>query len=370
MTIAKLPLPSVVVTTLIAAMIWFVAEGQTLREEQRTVPLAINGQETAEGRLLVRPQPDSDWNNEITLSLQGANAASQALLDEISPGLVLTAGVELPTSPGLHSVDVREALRRNEAFRGSGVSVVSVTPERLEIEVDRLESIEIDLVAAVDADLDTPPTVTPNSATLTGPSRILQRWLDSGHDSITVTLPPARLTGLTPGITNQVPNVAIELPEELRGAWATRIAPARVTIGVLLRSRTSSFTIRRLPVRVLVPPEAFGRFIVELPEESQSLQDVIFSGPQASITRIQEGELIPAAVIELTMEELELGVGSKPAKLMGLPTGVTHQVAQAILRVNVRRLSGIEPDPANSVSESPADGEDPPAGESDGADPG
>jgi len=348
-SIAKTPISSIVATTLIAALIWLVAEGQTLREIQQTVQVSLTPPE-GDTQLIVRPRPFTGWTSEVTLQLEGATSSIQTLLNELSSAVALTPGMELPGSPGTHVVDLRDAIRRHQAFQGSGVSITAVTPETIEIEVDRLTTLSVALQPVVEADLDTPATIRPDTVQLSGPSLVIDAWAadaspDDGADVpvIPVRVDPARLSGLTPGVGTDLSGVPVQLPEALRGAWSTRVLPGRVTVNVRLRSRTSSATLREVPIRMLLPPEAAGRWLVEIPQEDRALKDVVFTGPQASIDRIQSGEVVPTAVVELSLQELESGVGSKPARIIDLPRGVTYQVSASIIRVNVRVLAGVDP---------------------------
>jgi len=347
--LSRTPVSSIIATTLIAALVWLVAEGQTLRQVQQSVQVSFAAPE-GDSQLIVRPRPFSGWASEATLQLEGATTSIQALINDLSASVTLTPGLELPATSGTHVIDLREAIRRHEAFQGSGVSITSVTPETVEIQVDRLVTTTVALQPVVDADLDTPATIQPDSVQLSGPSLVIDAWAaqanaDDGSDTpvIPVRVDPARLSGLTPGVGTDLSGVPIQLPEALRGAWSTRVTPARVTVNVRLRSRTSSITLRELPVRLMLPPEAFGRWLVEIPPEDRALKDVIFTGPQASIDRIQAGEAVPAAVVELSLQELESGVGSKPARIIDLPRGVTYQVSSSIVRVNLRVLAGVDP---------------------------
>ncbi|MFG0305192.1 MAG: hypothetical protein ACF8Q5_03140 [Phycisphaerales bacterium JB040] len=345
----RTPLSSIIATTLIAALVWLVAEGQTLRQVQQSLQISFATPE-GDSQLIVRPRPFTGWTSEATLQLEGATASIQSLINEISSTVALTTGVELPATPGTHVINLRDAIRRHEAFQGAGVSIISVTPETVEIQVDRLATLSVALQPIVDADLDTAATVQPDTVQLSGPSLVIEQWRTANADAdgseapvIPVRVDPARLTGLTPGVATDLSGVPVQLPEELRGAWSTRVSPARVTVNVRLRSRTSSVTVRELPVRLLLPPEAFGRWLVEIPPEDRALRDVIFTGPQASIDRIQSGEAVPTPVVELSLQELESGVGSKPARFVDLPRGVTYQVSSSIVRVNLRVLAGVDP---------------------------
>jgi hypothetical protein len=360
-TIKGLPISSsLIATTLIAALIWFVAEGQTLSEVPVELTVALAGQDKGDGAMIVRPVDGAGLADGVTVHLTGSNSRVDALRDELGTRVLLTVGQELPSTPGPHSIDLRDALRELPMFRGSGVTISSVVPERLDIEVDRLETAMLTLRPEIGAELDTASTMEPSEVTLTGPASLVQRWLAEPDTSIPVRVNGDRLSGLTPGITHQI-TVPIELPPMLKGQWATRLTPPQTTVSLRLRSRTSSFTVRELPIRVLLPPEAFARWIVELPEQSAMLRDVVFTGPEASIERISNGAARPGAVIELSLTELEQGVGSKPARIIDLPPGVTYQVASAIVNINVRRLVGIDPNETAPAT--------PPAGTPAGTDP-
>lgn len=344
---------SLIATTLIAVMIWFVAEGQTLSDKEVVLTVALAGQDQGDGAMIVRAVEGTNLADGIKVHLTGSNSRVDALRDKLGTRVVLTVGQELEPRTGQQSIDLRDALRELPVFRGSGVSISSVQPERLNIEVDRLETATLTLRLEIEADLDTAPTLEPAEVTLTGPATLVQRWFAEPDTSIPVRVNADRLSGLAPGITHRITAIPIELPPMLRGKWATKLTPSQTTASIRLRSRTSSFTVRELPIRVLLPPEAFGRWIVELPPQSAILRDVIFTGPQASIERISSGAATPGALVELSMAELEQGVGSKPARIIDLPTGVTYQVGSAIVSINVRRLAGIDP---NETSPRPVSG--------------
>lgn len=330
---------TLVVVTVLAALAWVLAESQTLRTESLSVQVAFDdgrGDPSTIGPV-VRVSPGQGWDGSCELHMAGSAALIDQLLEELRSGVTLTLGRELPATPGTQGIDLRDALRQAEPIRDSGVTLESVEPSVVTIEVDRLKAIEVPLeirtpdgaalAAAPRTSLANVRLILPESA---------EGQLGEGRSAV-ATLTDADLAPLVPGRDETVAGVRVAAPAAVAGAWGVQVIPARVDVVVQVRSKAATMTIARLPVQVQLAPSELKRWSIEVEPADQDLTDLVLTGPQEQIDRIKRGEVRPTAVVALSFEELEAGVGSKRATVIGLPAGVKYEVARDEVRLKIER---------------------------------
>ena len=332
------------VVAVLTLLVWVLAESRTLRTEQVTLVVTIA--EEGDGASLVRVT-DQSWGDEVEVTLVGSAAVVADTRERLGGQVTLMVGRELPSAPGEHAVPLRDALRKNEALRDSGVSISEIRPESVTIEVDRAQNVTVPVATRLPPGrVDAPPRVSPATVTLRAPASAME-GIDPASLEAVAEIDPALLDDIAPGREEVTSGVRLRAPAALGGAWHVSMAPPMVDVTVVVRTRTRSHTIPRLPVQVLLPPPELGRWRIELAPEDTDLFDVVITGPSDAVERVASGEAPPVAVVSLSFQELAEGSGSKEARIVFLPEGVTAVVEDPTVGLTIERVEEEEIGPAD-----------------------
>ncbi|GJM17919.1 MAG: hypothetical protein DHS20C14_01320 [Phycisphaeraceae bacterium] len=344
-------LRTVIVVTVLAALAWALAESQTLQTSTISVQVVLadrsEGDATRSEGLVVRAAPGQGWDGTAEVTIAGSAALIDELADRLVGRATLTVGPDFPSEPGTHEVDLREALRGSESFRDAGVTIESVSPARVEVQVGQLGAREFPVRVSVPegVELLAAPTASPAVVRVVAPESVLNE-IENGL-AVEATLTDRELGPLVPGREEVVAGVRVAAPADVRGGWPVRVDPARVDIRVQLRSKAASLTVPTMPVQILLAPSELGRWTITVEPADQDLVDVVLTGPQEQLDRIGRGEVRPVAVVGLSFAELEAGVESARARIYGLPAGVRAEIARDEVRVRIERAAVEGPDPAS-----------------------
>jgi hypothetical protein len=127
---------TLLVVSVVAVLVWLFAESRTLQTRTVTVPVEITpGGSGVAFRLL---DPDA-WPGTLELELAGPTGLIDALRGRSAEPIVLELGEELPAEPGSRSIDLLDAIRRDELFADSGLTVRRVSPRLLDLQTVLLE---------------------------------------------------------------------------------------------------------------------------------------------------------------------------------------------------------------------------------------
>jgi len=332
----------ILLVTLVALLVWVYAEGESLRADTITVDVELVG---GSDELFVMPEPGERWTGRVTVQLRGSTASLDRLRDRLGSPVKLTATAgELPREPGSHRVDLRDALRRDETFRGAGVSMEMVEPEAVEVRVQALDHREVVVqVEAPSVQLAGPAKSDPARVRVSIPAALAETLDEPVRARAVVgALRLEQGEGLVPGQGATVPGVPVTLePSWLAGTPGLVVEPESVDVTLTISSGRSEYTIRSMPVRVVVPGVSSGRLAVEVPDDDQFLVDVTLAGPSPAIDRLRRGVREPPMAI-VVLEADRLAAISEPVELQlaprltGLPAGVEVATELPLIRVRVR----------------------------------
>jgi len=337
---------TILTVTLVTIAVWLLAESRMVQTRTLGLRLDLVGQpDDLERPVVVRPAPDAVEVPGVEVELEGSLASLDAAGDELGGALELRVGREIPLDRGVHTLDLRSVMRRHPVLRALGVSVRSISPERVAVEVDEL--VETELAVRVELPegtrLDGAPRTDPESVTVRGPRTILETL--EGVSAIAA--PSSRAAeSLTPGQFRVIPSVGVTLPIVRAGlapAWTPTIDPARVEVRLTLASRTSNMTIDRLPIQILIAPGESGRWSVRPDPGDEDLVGVELAGPSDALARIRDGSVAPVAAITLSFQELERGVDAKEPTILGLPDGVRVRSELPAIGLSIERVQAAAP---------------------------
>lgn len=123
---------TILLTTLLALLVWVWAEGESLSEERVTTPLVVGGTAQLNAEVI-----DPNWRGSVMVRMHGSTASLAAARKELlrSP-LELPLGLGgMPATAGDHTLDLLSVIRAQPSMDRLGVSVVEVEPSRLRVRI-------------------------------------------------------------------------------------------------------------------------------------------------------------------------------------------------------------------------------------------
>lgn len=351
-------LPTILVVTTVALAIWIVAEAESVRTETFSPTVGIDP--SGSGGHMARADPDRTWPTRVTVTAEGSAASLDALRRAfISPvGLGPGTGRGLRAEPGVYTQDLREAIASLDAVKSIGVTIASVEPPTVSVEVAEQDSMEVPIELVRDGlNLESDPIIRPDRVTITGPRNLIA-LLRQGQSRALIRLARSDLDRLIPGQAEVVTGVRVELPSELATGefWgASPLNPATVDVSLTLRAQSRSLTIPSVSVLLAVAPVDFNDWDVLVDDQSRFLKDVTLTGPSEVIGQYERGERRVDAFVRLTFQELTAagaaGSISREAEIGPLPAGVSAACEDRTvdMRVKPRELPApVDPAPGDN----------------------
>ncbi len=334
-----------VMVTVIAALLWLMAEAQMVQSQTVSVQVVLipGGEEGS--ATVVRAAPDAAWERTIEVTLEGATSELDRAVRQLGGRFELGLGREIPTTPGRYNLDLRALLRHHSVIQQNGVRIAKVVPDSVRVEVDEL--ISVDLRVRVEfpngVEVQGSPQAEPELVQLVGPSRVIARMQDEGLGAVAMVKSEA-IAQLTPGRSEMIRGVHVELTGSPTDRWETSVNPARVDVRVLLRSLTETLELPPLPVQVLVAPDEIGRYVIEIAAADRDVVGVTVTGPAEAVELIRSKSVIPTAFLALTLDQLESQVTSAQIQVYGLPQGVTVVGAPREVQLTIRLAESADAD--------------------------
>lgn len=343
-----------ILVTLFTALIWLVAEGQSV--QSRVLEVAVRLEAASEDLAVTVTQPG--WTGLIELDVTGSNAALDTLDEAVRTGIRLQTGVEFSADPGARSIQLLDALRQASDLRDTGVTLNRAEPPVIPVLIERLTSVELPIrVEAPEGSFAEPPLVEPATVTMLLTEEDARRL--SEESEALVALTADRLRGLPRGQAQRLRSLPVTRPVEVRGRSLVTLDPASVDVTVTLRDLTRVVVIERVPVSIRSSSAVYNEFDVELLDPF--LADVTVRGPGDTIDRLptdDEGRITLTATVTLGADELERAAAdrvelNKPVRFGDLPTDLSFETPGApaggpTVRLRVERRP--EPEPTAGAS--------------------
>lgn len=309
------------VVTLIAAMVWLLAESRMVRSRSIEAQVTLDSAGLSEGsNLVVRQSPSTVPVRTVAIEIEGSTAGLDRFVRELQNRVELRLGQEIPPRPGAYRLDMRSVLRSSTMLDMQGVTIKAVIPPEIVLEVDELETRELPVLVELPEGVQTDglPRTEPPSVRLRAPSTLLA---ELSAQSATVTLTTSQVARLTPGRLETAPGGIVEIAGISTDDWATTIEPSQVDVLLTLKTITQQLELDPLPVQVLIAPGEIGTWRVEIDDTDRDLLGVVVEGPVEGIEALRNKSVRPRAYVSLSFEDLERGVRSSPAQIVNLPLG-------------------------------------------------
>lgn len=219
-------------------------------------------------------------------------------------------------------IELAGAIQALREVRSLGVNVVAVDPPQARVQMQEQVVVPVPLrpeFSGIDVE---EMTVEPSAVEVTM-TRDTWDWARAafGEDLFTFTVAPPQLERLTPGETATLPAVPVQLRPELQSRGVSIVGDPVVRITLRPRLVIDEITLP-VPVKIqMLPPEQL-QYDVHVEPEHQLLQGVRVTGDAELIERLRRRDLKIHAVLDLTPDELEMGIESKEVEVP-LPPGLT-----------------------------------------------
>ncbi|MEO1584352.1 MAG: hypothetical protein AAFR96_07265 [Planctomycetota bacterium] len=326
--------------TLLAVIVWVVAEGESLATERLELRLDLAGEPADAQGLVVVPRATERWSGRVTLEVEGASASTSRIVEALRSGVSLTPGMPgVPTEPGVHTIDLAEVIRGLPEVAGSGLSLGQVRPERVEVEVERLLTRELDVTVRLPDGIDVSSVVAePRRVRLTYPSAA-SADVDRGVEVI-AEVAQDQVSGLSVGARSVLRDVPLRLPESLSGSRFASVQPLTVSIIATLEAREDTVTLDAVPVRIQRPAFQADRWVVRVEAEDQLISGVVVAGPSDLIAKIRSNELRIAATVSLTPDDLDARIDQKAVTFGDLPSPLRFEGERPVVRLSITPAEG------------------------------
>ncbi len=292
-------LPTYLIVTVVAVLIWLWAAGETRETGERTFHVQFTTQFPADH--IVTPKEMT-----ITAEIEGSRSALRSAPAMGSP-IVLTLDAGL----GDHAVDLIRLLNDHPDLRDARVSVISTDPPSQDVTIHKLVSatVRVEVPDLGRLQTDGAILIDPSQVTVRLPRRLLGR-LGAGV-SVKALVDPAQLGRLNPGEPARL-TARVELPESLATQASVRVTPTVVTVSFTVRSNIKEVTLPTIPVHIMGPWKDHEEYIVEVAEADRFLENVTITADAALIDRIAAGDVKVFALVHISSTEKEQGIEAKP----------------------------------------------------------
>jgi hypothetical protein len=299
----------------ITLIVWIYAE----REQVVSPPTVSNVP------ILLRPDPgrvvefsgnpDPTVNLKLTGPQQGFDRVRQQLTAIPSPLKIdvsnLGIGKDIP-------VNVLDRIQDNEVFKNNGVTVQTVDPSGLKVNIDRAAQAEVPV--------ELPPDITNLSDVVFDPPKVMVHGPESELfvKGTKALLPTVKVFANLSGISQLKPgkHAMAAVPVSLSTPGKLHIDPGQTQVKAdfTVQDADVSYTIPSMPIVLEVSPTFANTFSVKVNHGVESISDTRVIGPKALIDDLIQGRFHPKAVLVLDSDDDSPG----PRKLAyKLPTGVT-----------------------------------------------
>jgi hypothetical protein len=324
-------LKTLVMVGVVTLLIWLWAEAESLSSQVVSPRLEIIGGPDLSARL-----GDDAWTGAVRVRVRGAKLAMERLQQLLAQPLRLTPGVgTVPAAAGEHALDLRAALREHPELARLGVTIDEVEPASARLILERVTTKVLPVrLDAKGLDLAGEPRVDPATVSLRLPEAAAERLPPDAV--VTAVLDQQALAGLTPEVEHTLR--ARLVPPSLNGGsnpTSATVNPATAQVTLRTRGLSRSATFDNVPVRVILPPDQLGRWIVETLDAA--IPSVFVTGRPQQVAALEDprSDLRLAAYVVLTAEDLRAAITEKPAVFALTPTELRFAPERPVVRLKI-----------------------------------
>jgi hypothetical protein len=341
-------LETVLVVTVIAALIWLYAEGETVITQTRRVNVRFVAPTT--GMAVSLTDQESSVVGGAVLDVQAALQASQGDLPRIAEWVrneTVDIEVRVPSSTDeVQVINLQDVLNQSP-LADLNAFIKETSPETVSVRVQQLRTVEMPIrIEKGDLELsdEAPPLIVPDKVAVTMPANLAQLVSDQSIQLV------ARLDLLDRETLEQdtlnVETVELNLPTELLNQSHVNLSRPRVEARFLVRRNTAEFTLERVQVRLRITDDITGLYRIQIDPSSQRILRVKVRGPNEAVKRIENDPSLVRASILIKMEDLTNSANNHTAPLdIFLPEGVKIVSVEPNLTTVTYTAEALNPQP-------------------------
>ncbi len=308
-----------ILVILVTCLIWIAADQGVTKTYVISTPLTVKAREGR--KMLVRP---ADANlRSIDLTFSGPNhSISQLKTVEDSLTTQLALG---DREPGSYTLDLAKELQTQMEQFPPGLTIVSVHPPSLHVDVDRFVERQIPLrLDKGEVVLEGEPQLNPTAVKAVVP----EKGFDSLPDAqkVIVLSGATVLKGVKEGESVSKP---VSVPRETAGIKFQSVEPSEVTLMATVKVRTTEGRLPTVPIRLLIGNDVIKRFQITfgLTDDPIATCEIMIRGPVDIVHDLIEkaSKYGVRGYVEITMEDAERGLSGalmKVPQILNLPKDV------------------------------------------------
>ncbi len=309
---------TIVLVTVVTILIWLLAAAKTRETETIAGRLDFTVASDSSGeRYDVSPSPIP-----MTLTIVGPALAVRNTRDLLNTSPL---HIPLPAEHGRQEIaNLAKVIQDVEDIRDLGVSVVSVDPARITVDITEF----VTLTAVTRADIQAASTVqdvsvAPKDVQVTVPRSIAHQLPDPLV--VEATVDPRDIARLEPGVLHTVDGT-LRLPDSAQLSVPVTIEPASARVSFQLLARQRRATVPRVRIQIISSPQDFGTYQVTLTEPL--LSDVDIEASPDDISEVEAGRAQIIALVHLTTNDKERSVEKKAVSFFAIvrPDGTATPV--------------------------------------------
>lgn len=314
---------TLVMVTVVAALIWAFAEAESLRKSEVAVELYFEPDTNSDRQLKLRSPAEAIGDTELvrlTVRLEGtALSVDQAERVLRKPLHFRPYDKSIPVSPGEHSIDLRKVLSDHQDVQKVAATIASVEPATVPGRVEELATREVDVrVELATGQAEVPPVPKPAKVSIRAPKESIAA-LPTDVVAIAMLEAP-QLERLVPGKQETLAGVRLSLPTALQDLKGIRINPPNIDVELVLAQRTPTSKPMNVPVHVVLATVEQKRWDITFDQRFQFVPDVTVTGPPEVVRQIEERKVQVIALLNLSFNELEgAAVQTKEVVFMTMP---------------------------------------------------
>lgn len=293
----RTPVPSLLVVTVVAALIWTWAASET--RETTTMTLTLQWT-TADEAQIATPAEMS-----VEVEMQGSRIALQDARSLLGSPVLIALPAEAANN---HSLDLIEALNQHPDIREARVTVGSVKPPMVDLRIDTIEThvLQVRPPTLPGVETEGPVEVEPQEVTIHVPSSLQNRL----PDALDCDVDRIELDRLSPGQLVRM-RATLRLREPFASNPNVRVEPPTASVKFTVRSNIRQTTLPTVNVLIGGPWQDHEEYTIEIDEADRVLRDVVVSADGALIDRIEAQEVKVIAMVYLSTQDKERGIASK-----------------------------------------------------------
>tara|TARA_R110002111_G_scaffold63836_1_gene105244 strand:- start:104 stop:1156 length:1053 start_codon:yes stop_codon:yes gene_type:complete len=319
-------LETVLVVTVITALIWLYAEGETIISQNRTVQIKFVAPTTGLAITVLGEDPGTTTTS-VSATIQ-ASSGDWARISEWTKTQTVEIEVQPPppaTYENEQTINLLDALN-NSPLAEARAFVKEVSPASTTVRVQKLEVVEMGMIVEpgeleLSKDPLEAPTFDPEKVQVQMPSKdaILVRSLNL---KLTAHLDRRKDSDTLVEDTQKTASVELSLPTELQNKPHVTLNQETVNVTFILDKLSKEIQLDRVQVRLNISDE-LTKYIFEIDPGTQRFIPVTLKGDEDIINKIEQDPDLVRAQITIKHSDLQEEPPYSAPLYIDVPEGVT-----------------------------------------------